>query len=36
MDVTNKEAYEQIVKENDVDYILHLAAILSSLGEKHP
>jgi nucleoside-diphosphate-sugar epimerase len=36
MDVTDKDKYEQIVKENDVDYILHLAAILSSLGEKHP
>jgi nucleoside-diphosphate-sugar epimerase len=24
------------VKENNVDYIIHLAAILSSLGEKYP
>ena len=36
LDVTNKERYEAIVKENNVDYILHLAAILSSLGEKYP
>jgi len=36
LDVTNKEKYEAIVKENNVDYILHLAAILSSLGEKFP
>jgi len=36
MDVCDKNTYESIVKENDVDYILHLAAILSSLGEKYP
>jgi len=36
LDVTDHKKYEQIVKENKVDYILHLAAILSSLGEKHP
>ena len=34
--MTNKDKYEAIVKENKVDYILHLAAILSSLGEKFP
>ena len=33
LDVTNKEKYEALVKDNKVDYILHLAAILSSLGE---
>jgi threonine 3-dehydrogenase len=36
LDVTDKDQYEKIVKEEKVDYILHLAAILSSLGEKHP
>ena len=36
LDVTNKEKYEALVKDNKVDYILHLAAILSSLGEKYP
>lgn len=36
LDVTNKEKYETIVREHKVDYILHLAAILSSLGEKFP
>lgn len=36
LDVTNKEKYEAIVKDNKVDYVLHLAAILSSLGEKFP
>lgn len=34
LDVTDKKKYETIVKEEEVDYILHLAAILSSLGEK--
>lgn len=36
LDVTDGVRYEQIVKENKVDYIVHLAAILSSLGEKYP
>jgi len=36
LDITDKDRYEQLVKENDIDYILHLAAILSSLGEAHP
>ena len=36
LDVTDGERYQQIVKENKVDYIVHLAAILSSLGEKYP
>ena len=36
LDVTDKDLYEKIVKEEKVDYILHLAAILSSLGEKYP
>ena len=36
LDVTDKVTYEKIVKEEEVDYIVHLAAILSSLGEKHP
>jgi nucleoside-diphosphate-sugar epimerase len=36
LDVTDKETYNQIVEKEEVDYILHLAAILSSLGEKYP
>ena len=36
LDVTDKATYEKIVKEEEVDYIIHLAAILSSLGEQHP
>jgi len=36
LDVRDKEKYEAIVQEEGVDYILHLAAILSSLGEQNP
>lgn len=36
LDVVDSQKYNQIVKENKVDYIVHLAGILSSLGEKHP
>ena len=36
LDVTDKTTYEQIVKDEEVDYIIHLAAILSSLGEQYP
>jgi dTDP-4-dehydrorhamnose reductase len=36
LDVVNKDKYSEIVKENKIDYIVHLAAILSSLGEAHP
>ena len=30
------DKYERLVKENKIDYIVHLAAILSALGEKFP
>ena len=36
LDVTDTKTYEKIVKEEECDYIVHLAAILSSLGEKYP
>lgn len=36
LDVTDKPTYEKIVKEEKIDYIVHLAAILSSLGEQYP
>jgi nucleoside-diphosphate-sugar epimerase len=36
LDVTDKATYKKIVETEEVDYILHLAAILSSLGEKYP
>ena len=36
LDVSDTKRYEAIVKENKIDYIVHLAAILSALGEKFP
>lgn len=36
LDVCDFKKYEQMVKENKIDYIIHLAAILSALGEKQP
>ena len=34
LDVTDFKRYDQIVSEHKIDYIVHLAAILSALGEK--
>jgi len=36
LDVTDGAKYRSLVEQNDVSYVLHLAAILSSLGEKNP
>ena len=36
LDVVDTQRYEAIVKEHKIDYIVHLAAILSALGEKQP
>jgi nucleoside-diphosphate-sugar epimerase len=36
LDIVDAKKYESIVKENKVDYIVHLAAILSASGEKMP
>jgi nucleoside-diphosphate-sugar epimerase len=36
LDVLDRATYKKIVEEEEVDYIIHLAAILSSLGEKYP
>jgi nucleoside-diphosphate-sugar epimerase len=36
LDVTDFNKYEAIVKEHKIDYIVHLAAILSALGERFP
>lgn len=36
LDVSDPRKYEAIVKENKIDYIVHLAAILSALGERFP
>nr|BCK33893.1 L-threonine 3-dehydrogenase 2 [synthetic construct] len=36
LDVTDREALEEVVKKYDIDTIYHLAAILSAVGEKNP
>jgi nucleoside-diphosphate-sugar epimerase len=36
LDVLDKEALSQIIKENKINEIYHLAAILSASGEKNP
>ncbi len=36
LDVTNESQYMTMVKENKVNYIVHMAGILSALGEKNP
>ena len=36
LDVCDFKRYDQIVQEHKVDYIVHLAAILSALGERFP
>jgi threonine 3-dehydrogenase len=36
LDVTDGASYDKIVAENKIDYIVHLAAILSALGERFP
>lgn len=36
LDITDAKKYEAIVKEKKIDYIVHLAAILSASGELYP
>ena len=36
IDVTNIDSVEEIVKKYDVDTVVHMAAILSAVGEKNP
>lgn len=36
LDVVDYVRYAEIVKTHKIDYIIHLAAILSALGEKKP
>lgn len=36
LNVCDKEKYEHIVKTHKVDTIIHLAAIISAIGEKNP
>ena len=36
LDVTNKEAIEYIINDEKINYVLHLASILSALAEREP
>ncbi len=36
LDITDAKKYEGIVKDKKIDYIVHLAAILSATGELYP
>jgi nucleoside-diphosphate-sugar epimerase len=36
IDVTKRESLEELVKKHQVDTIVHMAAILSAVGEKNP
>jgi len=36
LDVCDFKNYDRLVKENKIDYIIHLASILSAMGEKYP
>ena len=35
LDILDQKRFESIVKENKVDYIVHLGAIISAIGEKY-
>ena len=36
LNISDYTKFEKIVKENKIDYIVHLAAIISALGERKP
>ena len=36
LDVLNKQNFEQIIVQNKINQVYHLAAILSATGEKNP
>lgn len=36
LDVTDEKHYNELVKKHNINYIVHLAGILSALGEKVP
>lgn len=36
LDVCDSDRYKNLVKDNKINYIVHLAGILSALGERHP
>lgn len=36
MDVRDDQRYNKLVEENGINYIVHMAGILSALGEREP
>lgn len=36
LDIRQKDKFEHLIKHNNITYILHLAGIISALGEKNP
>ena len=36
LDIVDEAKYRHLVKDNNVNYIVHLAGILSAAGEKNP
>jgi nucleoside-diphosphate-sugar epimerase len=36
INVTSRESVEEVIKKHDIDTIVHMAAILSAVGEKNP
>ena len=36
LDVCDTNRYERLLKENDINYMVHMAGILSALGEQKP
>ena len=36
LDICDESHYKELVKEHKIDYIVHLAAILSATGELYP
>ncbi len=36
LDITNQDEYRALIEKHEINYIVHLAGILSAVGEKNP